>query len=136
MTGVRSFTSFSASLLLRPYPVDEYTLCLYASSLANREISFNTIKIYLAGIQLQSIMLGFSVRFSNMARLYELLRGIRRTQGNSLRHIFENGDYLIRRYLAAFLKLALPNVTNINTHSFRIGGSFCYTLRWVIRYSY
>jgi len=27
------------------------------------------------------------------------------------------GDFLTRRYLAAFFKLTLPNVLNINTHT-------------------
>jgi len=31
--------------------------------------------------------------------------------------VFDNGDFLTRRYLAAFFKLTLPNVLNINTHT-------------------
>ena len=37
--------------------------------------------------------------------------------------VFENGDFLTRQYLAAFLDLALPGIPGINTHSFRIGGA-------------
>ena len=37
--------------------------------------------------------------------------------------IFDNGVYLSRAYLAAFLQISLPAVPNINTHSFRIGGA-------------
>jgi len=37
--------------------------------------------------------------------------------------VFSNGLYVTRRFVAAFLSLALPDVPNINTHSFRIGGA-------------
>ena len=37
--------------------------------------------------------------------------------------VFDNGVYLSRAYLAAFLQISLPAVPNINTHSFRIGGA-------------
>ena len=37
--------------------------------------------------------------------------------------ILDNGDFLTRRYLAALLRLALPNLSNVNTYSFRIGGA-------------
>lgn len=247
LSGIRSFSNFALSARLQSFPICEHTLCLYASSLANRGISSNTIKVYLAGIQHQNILLGFPDRISGMSRLYEILRGIRRSQGSSrrrpprspitVRHLFsllaflasskfsyhdraaltsavllpffgmlrvaeftcptrdrfdpltnlapsdvsfnahgslmfilvkasktdpyrvgltlriasvggqlcpvaamraylgvraasygplfilDNGDFLTRRYLSAFLKLALPGVENIDTHSFRIGGA-------------
>jgi len=37
--------------------------------------------------------------------------------------ILSNGHNLTRRFVAAFLDLALPGTPNINTHSFRIGGA-------------
>jgi len=73
------------SLTLTTFSLDEYNLCLYVSSLANRRITFNTIKVYLAAVQYQNMMLGYPERLTNMSRLYELVRGVRRTQGNTLR---------------------------------------------------
>ena len=37
--------------------------------------------------------------------------------------LFNNGAFLTRKFVAAFLHLSLPGVPNINTHSFRIGGA-------------
>jgi len=36
---------------------------------------------------------------------------------------FSDGRYLTRNFLVAFLRMVLPNVNNINSHSFRIGGA-------------
>ena len=60
---------------------------MFASSLASRGISFATIKVYLSGVQHQNVLFGFPGRIADMPRLYELLRGIRRSQGNSLRRV-------------------------------------------------
>lgn len=37
--------------------------------------------------------------------------------------ILNNGSFLTRRYRVAFLRMTLPGIDNINTHSFRIGGA-------------
>jgi len=37
--------------------------------------------------------------------------------------VFSDGTFLTRRYLVAFLRMVLSNIENINTHSFRIGGT-------------
>ena len=36
---------------------------------------------------------------------------------------FHDGTFLTRHYLANFLQQALPDIANVNTHSFRIGGA-------------
>lgn len=45
-----------------------------------------------------------------------------RSQASPL-FIFEDGFYLTRRFVSAFINLALPHVINLDTHSFRIGGA-------------
>ena len=37
--------------------------------------------------------------------------------------VMQNGHYLTRNYMKAFLMIAIPTGVNINTHSFRIGGA-------------
>jgi len=85
MSGIHNFVNFASSLTLTPFPFDEYTLCLYVSSLVNQKITFGTIKVYLAAVQYQNMMLGYPERLTNMLQLYELVHGVRRTQGNILR---------------------------------------------------
>ena len=36
---------------------------------------------------------------------------------------FHNGTFLTRHYLANFIQQALPDIVNVNTHSFHIGGA-------------
>ena len=36
---------------------------------------------------------------------------------------FHGGAFLTRRFIAGFLQQALPLLSNLNTHSFRIGGA-------------
>jgi len=51
MTGVCSLLQFTASLLLDPFPIDEYVLCLLSSSLRIVHL-----------IRLKSIWLAFNIR--------------------------------------------------------------------------
>jgi len=37
--------------------------------------------------------------------------------------VFSDGTFLTHGYLVAFLRMVLPDIENINTHSFRIGGA-------------
>jgi len=64
------------------------------SSLVNQKITFGTIKVYLAAVQYQNMMLGYPERLTNMLQLYELVHGVRRTQGN----IFAQPDNLLHVY--------------------------------------
>jgi len=54
----------------------------YAAYMASR-VSYNTIKVYLSGIQFHAYMAGCYNPISSMVRLYYLLRGIRRIQGST-----------------------------------------------------
>ena len=67
-----------------PFPTSELVLCLFVVSLARRNLSFKTIRVYLFGIQFHSLLHGYPVKISSMQYLYYTLRGIRRIQGNTL----------------------------------------------------
>jgi len=82
-SGIRSYTTFCFSNQLIPFPVTEATLCFYAVSLANRKLSYKTIKVYIFGVIYQNNMLGRFSRLSDFNILFQTLRGIRRSQGNS-----------------------------------------------------
>ena len=84
-SGACQYVSFCNFFRFTPFPANEFILCLFVVSLARRNLSYRTIKVYLFGIQFHSLMHGFPVRVSSMSFLFYTLRGIRRIQGNSLR---------------------------------------------------
>ena len=65
-----------------PCPADEWTLCLFATFLANR-IQHSSIKVYLSGVRALHIEQGFSDPLANCLRLQRVVRGIKRCQGSS-----------------------------------------------------
>ena len=73
---------FCTNVNIQPLPITEFNLLFYVTSLSSR-LSYKSIKTYLSGIQFHSVAVGYSVQLSSMHQLYYLLRGIRRTQGNS-----------------------------------------------------
>ena len=81
-SGIRSYRLFCWHTGSLAFPLSELTLQRFAASLGSR-VSHSTIKVYLAGVQYLSILLGFHVSISRMPQLHYLLRGIRRTQGAS-----------------------------------------------------
>lgn len=65
-----------------PCPASEWTLMLFATHLAG-SIHANSIKVYLAGVRSLHIEQGFRNPLENCLRLERVLRGIKRTHGNS-----------------------------------------------------
>ena len=63
-----------------PCPTDEWTLCLFATFLANT-VQHSTIKVYLSAVRSMHIEQGFPDPLINCLRLQRVLRGIKRTQG-------------------------------------------------------
>eukprot|EP00111_Clytia_hemisphaerica_P015713 TCONS_00046409-protein len=66
-------------------PPQELHLELFVTSLARQGLQYNTIKVYLYGIQFCALQQGVEVlnnrrRIASMRRLYYVCRGIRRTQ--------------------------------------------------------
>lgn len=80
-SGLRSYKLFCLQLSLVLFPLSELNLQLFVTSSASR-VSYSTIKVYLCGIQYESIIRGYPEKISSMVKLYYVLRGIRRTQGS------------------------------------------------------
>ena len=66
-----------------PCPAEEWTLCLFATFLAS-SIQQSTIKVYLSAVRALHIEQVFSDPLVDCLRLQRVLRGIKRTQGDSL----------------------------------------------------
>ena len=84
MSGARSYVGFCWQFRFRPFPASEDNLCSFAVFLAERPLSYRTIKVYLFAVQHHSLMFGYPIRFVEMQYLFHVLRGIRRMQGSSL----------------------------------------------------
>jgi len=59
----------------------ENILIYFVTSLSSR-VAYRTIKVYLSGIHYHTIILNYQPSLHTFHRLYYVLRGIRRTQGN------------------------------------------------------
>ena len=81
-TGVRHYMVFCAQSHLRTLPLVEEVVEDFCVSLSRR-VGYKTLKVYLCGLQYASVMQGFSTGIKGMRRLYYVLRGIRKVQGNS-----------------------------------------------------
>jgi len=88
--GFNSYQQFCFSFGLRSLPFTELNLCLFSVALAQRSISYQSIKVYLYGVQYHSLFHGQSIQISSMSYLRYVLRGIRRIQGNTLRRPLRN----------------------------------------------
>ena len=64
-----------------PCPVEEWTLCLFVSFLAD-SIQHASIKVYLSAIRSLHIEQGFPDPLLNCLRLQQVMRGIKRFQGS------------------------------------------------------
>ena len=67
-------------------PTSESTLLLFVSYLAYRNLSYPTIKVYLAGIRSLHVVSGHDVTFHNQLtpRLHQVLKGIRKEKASIL----------------------------------------------------
>lgn len=81
--GQSSYMQFCNEFNLRPYPLEEPTLCLFCTYLA-RTVSHATVLTYLSSIRLQNIEQGFTP-VAEMPRLKMVLRGIKREKGSRAR---------------------------------------------------
>ena len=81
-TAWTSYLSFCQSSCVIPLPLSQHVLQFYVTQLA-RTVSYQTIKVYLAGLQFHSNVMGYQIQLSNMQLLYYVLRGIRRVQGSN-----------------------------------------------------
>ena len=112
LSGQKKFYDFCAQLGKvhpsgSPCPTDEWTLCLFATFLANT-VQHSTIKVYLSAVRSLHIEQGFADPLVECLRLRRVLWGIKRTQGDtsSLRLPVTN-DILMVIFHA--LDLSLPD---------------------------
>ena len=82
--GIRRYSAFCASKGWHCFPATETTLRFFAAYLAD-QVSFKTIKLYLAGIRFAHTENSLPDPFQEAPLLHLLLRGIKRTVGLSSR---------------------------------------------------
>ena len=83
MCGFNSYSRFCSVMSVSCFPLNEEVLEYYVISISRR-VAYQTIKVYLCGIQFFSHLHGWSsVKICDMMRLRYLLRGIRRSLGSS-----------------------------------------------------
>lgn len=68
------------SLLGSPFTATEWTLCLFATYLAD-SLRHSSIKVYLSAVRSLRVDQGFPYRLENCLRLQRVVRGIKRSQG-------------------------------------------------------
>ena len=76
-SGFKVYYTFCKQISQRTFPLKESILQLFVTSLAGR-LKYSSIKVYLCGIQYQSIICGFQEKIATMGKLYYVMRGIRR----------------------------------------------------------
>ena len=80
--GLRHYRHFCKNSGLKAYPVSKDTLKFFITFLAE-QMSFKTLKLYLAAVKLNNIELEYKDNVHKMAQLHLLLRGIKQTLGNN-----------------------------------------------------
>ena len=80
--GARKYLTLCNHLRSAPLPATEQLLCKFSAHLATNNIAFTSIKVYLAAVRQLHISNGLPPpRTDEMARLQQVLRGIKITQG-------------------------------------------------------
>lgn len=141
-TAFNSYQSFCQDTYLELFPVNEFKLMLYVTSISNR-LAFKSIKTYISGIQFSCTMQGQNIPISSMHQLYYLLRGIRRTQGTSrsrpprlpitVTHLYKLHNFINNKQIPFMDKLLLWSA--ITTAFFGLLRSAEYTSSHVKQYN-
>ena len=94
-------------------PTSESTLLLFVSYLASRNLSYPTIKVYLAGIRSLHVVTGYDVSFQShlTPRLHQVLKGIRKEKARTL-------PSRIRRPITRDIMLKIKGALLKNPHSY------------------
>lgn len=85
-SGIRHYITFCNQANRPAVPTSEPTLLLFVSYLASRNLSYPTIKVYLAGIRSLHVATGYDVTFHSQLtpRLHQVLKGIRKEKASTL----------------------------------------------------
>ena len=106
----KSYTTFCITNDLLILPVSEQNLLYYFTHAAIRKISHRSLSVYLSALLHHARLNSAPFYVSEMDRLYMLLRGIRRTQGNSLVRIKRPPiTFQHLSTLQFFFKICYPN---------------------------
>ena len=81
-TGVRQYLRFCQEIGVSPFPLNERTLQYFVVSLARR-VGYQSIRVYLCGVQQESLVHGGSTLLKHMHGLHYLVRGVKRAQGRA-----------------------------------------------------
>ena len=82
-SSLNRYQKFCTQIHVPCFPLVELVLQLFVTSLAGN-VKFSTIKVYLCGIQYQSIGCGYSENIFSMAKLFYVICGIRRSHPNNV----------------------------------------------------
>ena len=77
-TGLYKYITFCTDTNLQPVPVNEDTLLLFATYLAQQHLSYPTVQVYLSAVRHNLIIAGKSLPIAT-PRLSYVLKGIRRS---------------------------------------------------------
>ena len=100
----KSYSTFCITNGLTVLPVTEIKLMDFFTHAALRSISHKSLTVYLSGLSYHSEIRGLPLVLADMHSLYRLMRGIRRTQGNSLTRVKRcpvtiNQMFILKSYL-------------------------------------
>ena len=81
-TGLRKFNSFCTQARRKAIPTSENTLLLFATYLADQNLSSSTIQVYLSAVRNAHVAKGHYNQFKSQLtpRLYQVIKGIQKTQ--------------------------------------------------------
>lgn len=80
--GIKKYLALCEQLHTAPLPATEQLLCKFSAHLATNNISSSSIKVYLSAVRQLHVSKGLPPpRTDDMARLQQVLRGIKITQG-------------------------------------------------------
>ena len=104
----KSYNTFCITFSLHTIPITEYKLIHYVTHMATTKIAHQSIQVYISGLAFHGQMYGAPFKISDMSNLYHVMRGIKRSQGNSctkakripitIRHMQQIHKYLIMVY--------------------------------------
>ena len=85
-SGIRHYITFCNQANRPAVPTSEPTLLLVVSYLASCNLSYPTIKVYLAGIRSLHVATGYDVTFHSQltSRLHQVLKGICKEKASTL----------------------------------------------------
>ena len=106
----KSYSTFCIINGLAVTPVTEIKLMDFFTHAALRSISHKSLTVYLSGLGYHSEIRGQPLCLAEMHSLYRLMRGIRRTQGNSLTRVKRCPITINQMFLLeSYLHFCLPN---------------------------